>query len=70
MLNPIMTQNLLADEPTGNLDQHTAADVFDLMKQTNQQLESALIIVTHDLSLARQLSTGYQLDEGLLPRQW
>jgi len=61
---------VLADEPTGNLDQHTATEVFDLMKQTNQQLESALIIVTHDLTLARQMDVGYQLNEGLLTRQW
>jgi lipoprotein-releasing system ATP-binding protein len=61
---------VLADEPTGNLDQKTAADVFELMKQTNQRLNSGLVIVTHDLSIARQMQKGYTLNDGHLKRQW
>ena len=61
---------VLADEPTGNLDQKTASDVFDLMKQTNQQLNSSLAIVTHDLSIAKQMQKGYILSDGHLIREW
>ena len=61
---------VLADEPTGNLDQKTAAEVFDLMKQTNQQLNSSLVIVTHDLSIAKQMQKGYILSDGHLVREW
>ena len=61
---------VLADEPTGNLDQKTAADVFELMKQTNQRLNSGLVIVTHDLSIARQMQKGYTLNDGSLSREW
>lgn len=61
---------VLADEPTGNLDQKTAADVFELMKQTNQQLNSSLAIVTHDLSIAKQMQKGYILNDGHLIREW
>ena len=61
---------VLADEPTGNLDQKTAAEVFDLMKQTNQQLNSSLVIVTHDLDIAKQMQKGYTLSNGELIREW
>ena len=61
---------VLADEPTGNLDQKTAADVFDLMKKTNQDLHSSMVIVTHDLSIARQMKKGYTLMDGYLKKEW
>src|SRR5690606_11423042 len=43
---------VLADEPTGNLDRHTADDMFELLSRINAELGTALIIVTHDQSLA------------------
>lgn len=61
---------VLADEPTGNLDRNTAAEVFELMKRTNQQLNSALVIVTHDMDIARQMQKGYTLLDGQLQREW
>ncbi len=61
---------VLADEPTGNLDQKTAAEVFELMKATNQQLNSSLVIVTHDLDIAKQMQKGYILNNGQLERDW
>jgi len=39
---------LLADEPTGNLDTKTAADIFELFRKFNQQFGCAVLIVTHD----------------------
>lgn len=55
---------LLADEPTGNLDEATAEAVFQLMLELNQELKTALIIVTHDMKLARRLPRVYELSQG------
>ncbi len=57
---------LLADEPTGNLDQRTAQSVFDLMLELNQDLGTALLIVTHDTALSTQLNTRLTIQQGQL----
>ncbi len=57
---------LLADEPTGNLDRVTANHVFDLLLQMNAELGTALVVVTHDLSLAAKMQRQYRLEDGKL----
>jgi ABC-type lipoprotein export system ATPase subunit len=46
-------QLLLADEPTGNLDSHTTADIMGLLKQLNEREPKTIMMVTHDAALAR-----------------
>lgn len=57
---------VLADEPTGNLDNTTAAKVFDLMLELNKQFNTALVIVTHDNQLAARMDKTFTIHEGVL----
>ncbi len=59
-------QCILADEPTGNLDRHTAHAVFDLLLEMNQTQSVSLIVVTHDIELASKMQRQYKLVDGKL----
>ena len=55
---------ILADEPTGNLDRKTANQVFELMMELNQELNTAIVMVTHDHALAETMDVLYELKDG------
>ncbi len=57
---------VLGDEPTGNLDEKTAATVFELMLDLNRAQGTSLALVTHDRRLARKLDRVVELHEGKL----
>ena len=60
---------LLADEPTGNLDNDNADSVFTLMQSLIREQNGAMILVTHDLNIARQTDSCYYLHQGKLHTQ-
>ena len=57
---------VLGDEPTGNLDERTAANFFAQMLELNHAQHTSLVLVTHDRSLARRLDRVLELHEGRL----
>lgn len=57
---------ILGDEPTGNLDERTAAAVFELMLTLNREQGTALVVVTHDRRLASRLDRVVELADGKL----
>lgn len=57
---------LLADEPTGNLDRRTGEEVMRLLQTTQRELHQTVVMVTHDLDMARQTQRILQILDGVI----
>ncbi|HOU75927.1 MAG TPA: ABC transporter ATP-binding protein [Candidatus Dojkabacteria bacterium] len=57
-------QLLLADEPTGNLDSKTGLEIIDLLKELNKEEGTTLIVVTHDVDVAKSIGKKIMLRDG------
>ncbi len=59
---------VLADEPTGNLDQHNAEAIYQLLRELNREFSTSFVVVTHDRQLANRLDLQYEMTDGQLER--
>lgn len=57
---------VLADEPTGNLDSKTADKVYEVMQELNKAFNTSLLVVTHDLQLAKRMDRILAIENGYL----
>lgn len=57
---------IFADEPTGNLDPHTAEEIFQLLLSRAQKQGAAIVMVTHNINLASRMHRCYKLDYSLI----
>ena len=59
---------ICADEPTGNLDKATANQVIQVLLRLNKEFGTSLIVVTHDMELAKKMDTIYSIENGYLEK--
>ena len=59
---------ILADEPTGNLDEDTAAEIVEILKHSAHQLNKCVVVVTHSGELAKQADVVFKLSKGCVQR--
>ncbi len=55
---------LLADEPTGNLDTRSGNEIMELMKESNRRYKQTVIMITHNLELAKQADRVLTIEDG------
>lgn len=61
MINPTI---ILADEPTGNLDSKSSNEIIQLLKKANKEYKQTIIIITHNLEIAKQADRIIQIEDG------
>ena len=60
---------ILADEPTGNLDEDTSQDIIDILKESAHQMNKCVVVVTHSNELAKQADEVFRLKRGILSKE-
>ncbi|MCS7364905.1 MAG: ABC transporter ATP-binding protein [archaeon GB-1867-035] len=60
---------ILADEPTGNLDSKTGRTIVELLRSLNEKLKTTVIIVTHNLEVAKSTNKIYHLRDGVIVKE-
>ena len=60
---------ILADEPTGNLDEDTAQDITEILKESAHKMNKCVVVVTHSNELAKQADVVFRLKGGFLSQK-
>ena len=60
---------ILADEPTGNLDTKNSREIISILKESVQKYHQALLLITHDLSIAAQADRVFRMEDGVLTEE-
>lgn len=60
---------ILADEPTGNLDNKNSREIIHILKESVKTYHQALLLITHDLSIAAQADRVFHMEDGVLTEQ-
>lgn len=55
---------ILADEPTGNLDSKSSEEIVDLLKKSNRDYKQTIIMITHNIEIAKQADRIIRLEDG------
>ena len=57
---------IIADEPTGNLDEDTSAQIMEILLRLNQEYETTLIMITHNTGIASEMQFQHKMENGQL----
>ncbi len=60
---------ILADEPTGNLDSKASEEIMDILKMSNEKYKQTIIMITHDLELAKEADRIIKLEDGKIVKE-
>ena len=60
---------ILADEPTGNLDSKASKEIMDILKISNKKYNQTIIMITHDLELAKEADRIIKLEDGKIVKE-
>ena len=60
---------ILADEPTGNLDSKSSEEIVDLLKKSNRDYKQTIIMITHNIEIAKQADRIIRLEDGKIKNQ-
>lgn len=60
---------ILADEPTGNLDSRSSDEIVDLLKRTNKELKQTIIMITHNMEIAKEADRIIKIEDGRIVKE-
>ena len=60
---------ILADEPTGNLDTKSSDEIVELLKKSNREYNQTIIMITHNMEIAKSSRQNYKIEDGKIVKE-